>query len=196
MGGAHHSVAGGGVKETLACYSRGVRASRDDVSIRTDLRPGDIGMVVHLHGAFYGREYGYGIQFETYVAQGLHEFYAQYDPARDRVWICEHASRIIGSLLLMHRGPDCAQLRYFLVLPEFQGIGLGKRLMELFMGFLTERGYRSAYLWTVDELPVAAALYRRFGFRLTEEKPSAAFGKPLHEQRYDLVLEKAPGPPG
>ena len=50
--------------------------------------------------------------------------------------------------------------------------------------------YCSAYLWTVDELPAAASLYRRNGFKLTEEKPSAAFfGKPLREQRYDLILK-------
>lgn len=158
-----------------------------DIAIRTDLRPGDLGYVMYLHGSFYGREYGYGLSFESYVAAGLHEFYEQYDPARDRFWLCEHQGRIIGSLLLMHRGEEAAQLRYFMVLPEYQGIGLGKRLMEMAMAFFRERGYASAYLWTVDELPVAAALYRRHGFVRTEEKPSTAFGKPLREQRYDLV---------
>ncbi len=160
-----------------------------DIEIRTDLRPGDLGYVMYLHGSFYGREYGYGVSFESYVAAGLHEFYEQYDPARDRFWLCEHQGRIIGSLLLMHRGAEAAQLRYFMVLPEYQGIGLGKRLMELAMAFFRAQGYRSAYLWTVDELPVAAALYRRHGFSLTEEKPSTAFGKALREQRYDLVAK-------
>ncbi len=168
-----------------------MKPALEEITIRTDLRPGDLGYVMYLHGSFYGNEYGYGIQFETYVALGLHEFHARYDPRRDRFWICEHRGRIIGSLLLMHRGEDLAQLRYFMVLPGYQGIGLGKRLMDLFMEFLRQGAYRSAYLWTVDELPVAAALYRRHGFRLTEEKPSTAFGKPLREQRYDLVLEPA-----
>ena len=159
-----------------------------DIAIRTDLRPGDIGMIVHLHGAYYGREHGFGIAFETYVALGLHEFYERYDPGRDRVWICEHGGAIIGSLVLMHRDGNAAQLRYYLVMPGYRGMGLGRRLMELFMRSMTDCGYRSAFLWTVDELPAAAAMYRRFGFRLTEEKPSTAFGKPLKEQRYDLVV--------
>ena len=159
-----------------------------DIAIRTELRPGDIGTVICQHGVYYGREHGFGIQFETYVALGLHEFYERYDSSRDRVWVCEHEGRMVGFLLVMHRPADAAQLRYFLVLPEYRGIGLGRKLMELFLQFVTERGYRSAYLWTVDELPVAAALYRRFGFRLTEEKPSMSFGKPLREQRYDLVV--------
>ena len=45
--------------------------SLDDISIRTELRPGDIGHVIGMHSALYGQEYGYGIQFETYVAKGL-----------------------------------------------------------------------------------------------------------------------------
>jgi len=162
-----------------------------DIEIRTELRPGDIGEIVRLHGVLYAREHGFGIQFETYVALGLHEFYAAYDPQRDCVWIGEHDGRMVASLLLMHRGADTAQLRYFLIRPEDRGIGLGKRLMELWMQFLREHGYRSAYLWTVDELPVATALYRRYGFSLTEEKPSLSFGKPLREQRYDLSLGSA-----
>ena len=161
-----------------------------DITIRTELKPGDIGYVVYLHGCMYGGEYGYGIGFETYVALGLHEFYKNYDSSRDRVWICEHENRMIGFLLLMHRGKDSAQLRYFLILPDYRGIGLGKRLMDLFMEFLKQCNYTSAYLWTVDELPAAASLYTRHGFRLTEEKPASAFfGKPLREQRYDLVME-------
>ena len=160
------------------------------MQIRTELRPGDIGMVIHQHGVYYGREHGFGVRFETYVALGLAEFHEHYDPARDRAWICEHAGRMVGFLLLMHRPDEAAQLRYFLVMPDYRGIGLGRKLMELFMQFMAGCGYRSAYLWTVDELPVAAALYRRFGFRLTEEKPSTAFGKPLVEQRYDLAVGK------
>jgi len=37
-------------------------------------------------------------------------------------------------------------------------------------------------------LDTAAFLYKRLGFKLTEEKESTAFGKSLREQRYDLIL--------
>jgi peptidyl-dipeptidase Dcp len=56
------------------------------------------------------------------------------------------------------------------------------------MDFLRECGYSSSYLWTTDELPAAASLYTRHGFRLTEEKNSSAFGKPLKEQRYEYTM--------
>jgi N-acetylglutamate synthase-like GNAT family acetyltransferase len=161
--------------------------SLDDISIRTDLKPGDIGCVVHMHGVLYKQEYGYEIKFETYVARGLCEFYDQYRPDRNRVWICEHKNRIIGFMLLMDRG-KAAQLRYFLIEPEYRGIGLGSKLLGLYMEFLRECGYKESYLWTTHELTTAALLYKRLGFQLTEEKESTAFGKPLREQRYDLHL--------
>lgn len=159
----------------------------DDILIRTELQPGDIGLVIHMHGALYWKEYNYGIQFETYVAKGLCEFYEKYNPQRSRVWICEHNNKMIGFLLLMDRG-ESAQLRYFLIELEYRGIGLGSRLMDLYLGFLRKCGYHKSYLWTTHELGTAASLYKRVGFRLTEEKESASFGKPLREQRYDLVL--------
>jgi GNAT superfamily N-acetyltransferase len=161
--------------------------SLEDISIRTDLIPGDIGYVIYRHGVLYKKEYNYGLQFEAYVAKGLYEFYENYKPARNRVWICEHEDRMIGFLLLMDRTIG-AQLRYFLIEPEYRGIGLGRKLMKLYMDFLSECGFKEAYLWTTHELTTASFLYKRFGFKLTEQKESSAFGKPLIEQRYNLVL--------
>jgi GNAT superfamily N-acetyltransferase len=169
----------------MLTYSRMVKV--DDIRVRNDLQPGDLGYVIHMHGQLYGIEYNYGVAFEMYVARGLAEFYRQYDPAKDRVWICEHGDRIVGFLLLMHREENAAQLRYFLLDPEYRGIGLGKRLMDRYMDFLRECGYKSSYLWTTHEQEAAAALYKRYGFVLTEEKESTAFGKRLKEQRYDLT---------
>jgi ribosomal protein S18 acetylase RimI-like enzyme len=160
--------------------------SLEDISIRTQLEPGDIGMVTHLHGKLYHDEFNYGISFESYVAKGLSEFYENYDEVKDRVWICEHDKKMIGFLLLMHRPANTAQLRYFLILKEYRGVGLGKKLMELYMQFLRECRYTSSYLWTTHELNAAASLYMRYGFMLTEEKVSSDFGKTLKEQRYDL----------
>jgi len=161
----------------------------DDIVIRTDLRPGDLGYVTYLHGKLYKSEYGYPIEFETYVADGLNEFYRKYNPANNRVWVCEHGGRMIGFLLLMNRG-DAAQLRYFIIEPAYRGIGLGKKLMELYMEFLKECSYKSSYLLTVDELPTAAHLYTKHGFVLVKETPGPSFfGKPLKEHRYQLQLE-------
>lgn len=159
-----------------------------NLSIRHELRAGDIGNVISLHGAMYSSEYNYGIAFESYVAAGLAEFYQQYDPLRDKVWIVEDEGKMVGFLLLMHRDERTAQLRYYLLLPPYRGFGIGKKLMEEFMQFLDAHEYEHCYLWTTSELPAAASLYKRYGFNLTEEKPSNEFGKQVMEQRYDWYL--------
>jgi N-acetylglutamate synthase-like GNAT family acetyltransferase len=163
------------------------KVSLNDISIRTELRPGDLGYVTYMHGALYHKEYGYTLQFESYVAKGLCEFYEKYNPERNRVWICEHNDRMVGFLLLMDRG-NSAQLRYFLIEPDYRGIGLGSKLLNLYMNFLRACGYKESYLWTTHELSTAAFLYKRLGFQFTEEKESTSFGKALREQRYDLTL--------
>ncbi len=163
-----------------------MKPSIDDIRFRSSLKPGDMGQIIHLHGKLYHLEQGYGLSLETYVASALTAFCQQYDATKDAVWVAEHQQRMVGFLALMHRPKQTAQLRFFLVLPAYRNIGLGKHMMNLFMQTLTDRNYRCAYLWTAEGLPASAALYRRHGFVLTEEKASTAFGIPLTEQRFDL----------
>lgn len=160
----------------------------ENIRIRTNLKSGDLGYVMYRHGKLYSQEYNYGISFETYVGAGLYEFYSNYDPAKDSVWICEHDDNIVGFVLLMHRENNAAQLRYFYLEPECRGIGLGKKLMSLYMEFLKAKEYRSCYLWTTHEQHAAASLYMKYGFKLTDEKKSTTFGKPVKEQRYELIV--------
>lgn len=160
-----------------------------DITIRSEIRPGDLGQIIYLHGVLYNNEFKHGVSFESIVAGGLHEFYWTYNPENERIWIAEHNNRIVGTLLLKNRGSS-AQLRYYLIKPEYRGIGLGNKLMQLFMDFAKKCNYSDAYLWTTNELGTAAHLYRKFGFKLTEEKPSTDFGKQITEQRYDLKLKK------
>ena len=160
---------------------------KKDVRIRTQLLPGDLGYVAWLHGKLYAEECGYLLNFEGYVLESLGEWAHKYDSKRDRVWVCESGGRIVGFLAAVDRG-DSLQLRYFILLPELRGQGLGKKLMDEFIAWMKVRGIRKSYLWTTNEQHTATALYKRYGYRLTEEKTSRAFDKPLVEQRYDLQL--------
>lgn len=87
----------------------------NDIKIRTELRPRDLGYVMFRHGKLYGDEYNYIVSFETYVGAGLNEFYKNYDPQKDRVWICEHNDKIVGFILLMHRDKNAASFVFFIL---------------------------------------------------------------------------------
>lgn len=157
-----------------------------NISIRTKLKSGDLGYVIYRHGKIYAEENEYSLNFEAYVANGLAEFYLNFDEEKDCVWICEDDEKIIGFLVLMHRSETTAQFRFFYLESEYRGIGLGNKLMQFFIEALKEKGYRSAYLWTTNEQETAAKLYQCYGFVLTEEKETSNFGKTLIEQRFEL----------
>lgn len=156
-----------------------------DISIRNELQPGDLGYIAYMHAQLYASELQYGINFEGYVLEGLGEFAHQYDPAKDKVWICEHNGQIIGSLVAFRREQE-VQFRYFIFQPAYRGIGLGKHLMHEFVTFVKNSSCKKAYLWTTTEHETAIALYTKSGFRQTAEKFSTAFDKPLTELRFDL----------
>jgi GNAT superfamily N-acetyltransferase len=96
--------------------------------------------------------------------------------------VCEDARELVKFMLLMDRGA-AAQLRYFILKPAYRGIGLGGKLMRLYIDFLKTARYTASYLWTTHELHSAAHRYKRAGFQLTEQKESTAFGKKLLEQK-------------
>ncbi|WP_428480475.1 hypothetical protein [Rufibacter aurantiacus] len=60
--------------------------------------------------------------------------------------------------------------------------------MGLFLELLLEAGYKKAYLWTTQLQTSAAQLYHKIGIVLSEERESEDFGKPLREQRDDLLF--------
>src|SRR5215472_7259139 len=53
---------------------RKASTSQEGVTVRTYLKPGDIGAIVSLHGILYAGEYGFDPTFEAYVAGPLAEF--------------------------------------------------------------------------------------------------------------------------
>jgi GNAT superfamily N-acetyltransferase len=166
-----------------------------DVTVRHDLRPGDMGRVIAMHGVLYAEEYGFDHGFEAYVAETVAEFGRLARPGLDRLWVAERAcreergGRLVGSIAMIGREDGAAQLRWFLVHPAARGAGLGRHLIEESLAFCRTAGYRSVYLWTVNGLDAAARLYVAVGFRKTETKPPAMlWGAELAEERYDLEL--------
>ena len=158
--------------------------------IRRHIKPGDIGYLTYLHGILYAKEYGYDQTFEAYVAGGLAEFVQSFSPAKDRIWLAETNGRIIGSIVIVGHSKLDAQLRWFLVHPDYRGLGIGKELLKEALQFCKEHKYRTIFLWTTNELAEATHLYTQFGFTRTEAKTHRIWGKRVTEERYDLLLKR------
>ncbi|MBZ5604285.1 MAG: bifunctional helix-turn-helix transcriptional regulator/GNAT family N-acetyltransferase, partial [Acidobacteriia bacterium] len=139
-------------------------------------RPGDMGWVIHRHGALYWREYGYDESFEALVAEIAAKFIRNFDARRERCWIAERDGVMLGSVFLVKQSEDVAKLRLLLVEPAARGLGLGKRLVEECVRFAREARYKKIVLWTQRELTAARAIYAKAGFRCVAEEPNPAFG--------------------
>jgi ribosomal protein S18 acetylase RimI-like enzyme len=162
-------------------------ASQETITVRTALRPGDLGYIIHLHGVIYARERGFDPTFEAYVAAPLAEFVRAAN-LRERIWIAEQDGRIVGCVAVVATSPRTAQLRWFLVDPGARGVGLGRRLLGEAVAFCKESGYAEVILWTESALTAAAHLYQAAGFRKTEERPGRVWGVDLVEEKYELRL--------
>ena len=157
------------------------------VTLRHDLRPGDVGAIVSFHGLTYAREHGFDVTFEAYVAGPLAEMVLRASP-RERAWLAEEGGRLVGCAAIVESSPDVAQFRWFLVDPSQRGRGLGKRLVAETIAFARARGYASVILWTVSELEAAGHVYRSAGFVKTETRPGHHWSRDVVEEKYELAL--------
>jgi GNAT superfamily N-acetyltransferase len=153
-----------------------------EITIRDEFTPKDRIKIIDRHRALYETEFGFNAEFGDYVASSLAE-------PIEHLWIAERDGAFIGCIGLVEANAHTAQLRWFLIEPAARGLGLGKILMQSLLDYCSQKGYETIFLWTVNRLPAARAIYERFGFKLREQKPERLlWGQNLSEERWDLSL--------
>ena len=158
------------------------------VTIRNDIRPGDIGSLIRLHGMVYFEEFGYDLEFEKYVAQTFVEF-LNMDSNDRKLWIVEMDGEVAGCIGVLIRSEENAQLRWLLLHPMVRGLGLAKVLIGKVIEYARERGCSSVHLLTENVLRDASRLYELFDFKIKEESEvRAKWGVRMRFQRYEKEL--------
>lgn len=151
-------------------------------------RPGDLGWIVHRHGALYAQEYGWGERFESLVAGVVGDFVRDLRPERERCFIAELDGEVVGSAMLVAGSEGIAKLRLVLVEPEARGLGIGRRLCEECLSFASTVGYQKVTLWTQSVLIAARRIYERSGFRLVRQEAHRSFGVDLVGETWEREL--------
>ena len=153
-------------------------------------RPGDMGWVVHRQAVLYAQEYGWDETYEALIARIVADFIDHFDPKRERCWIAERESEVVGSVFLIKHPerPGVAKLRLLYVERAARGLGIGRRLVSECTHFARQTGYRTITLWTNSVLTSARKIYEAEGYRLVHEEPHHSFGHDLVGQTWELEL--------
>lgn len=160
----------------------------DDKLVLRSHRHGDIGWIVETHGRLYAHERKWGMAFEALVARISADFLDNFKPGREACWIAEKGGRRVGSVLLVEKSEQVAQLRLLLVEPAARGLGLGSLLVKQCEQFARTAGYEKIFLWTQTVLTSARKIYQAAGYRLVEESTHTLFGEPSKGESWVLDL--------
>jgi DNA-binding MarR family transcriptional regulator/N-acetylglutamate synthase-like GNAT family acetyltransferase len=175
----------------VAAAMRRIRRAFEGAAAEPRLRPlgpGDLGWIVHRHGVLYAEEHGLDARFEALVAEIGAGFVKRHDPEREAAWIAEVDGEVVGSVFVVAKDAEAAQLRLLYLEPAMRGKGLGRRLAETAIGFAREAGYARMVLWTQSELAVARHVYARAGFVKRVEEPETLFGREVVTETWELAL--------
>lgn len=81
----------------------------------------------------------------------------------------------------------CSILQLY-VLPEFQNMGLGKKLLSHTLREMRKKGYKNALLWTQANNAAARRFYERIGFVCDTKGKGTMFKNPIDIVRYVIEL--------
>jgi len=174
-----------------AINTTAINSADRQVTVDTELRPGDLGRLVALQATTYASLAGFELAFETKIASEFAEFVARRDP-NSQTWVARNArDDLVGSITIdrAHSRTD-AHLRWFIVAPEASGLGIGRTLLHQALDFSDSNHVENVYLWTFQGLDAARHLYDSEGFTLTEESKGAQWGTTVLEQR--LIRHASP----
>lgn len=109
---------------------------------------------------------------------------------RSNLWVAEFAGRIIGCVAVAETSRSVAVLRSMSVDQSYQGLGVGKRLLEVLIAFCKEHGYEEVKLGTTEFQKAAQALYEKYGFvREDDMHVPLPLGTRMGIRRYSLKLK-------
>jgi GNAT superfamily N-acetyltransferase len=153
--------------------------------------PGVVGKITEIHAVYYEEHWGFDVSFETQVARELSEFISNFDDDRDGFWAASKNGKFAGAVAIDGQMVDTegARLRWFIVAPELQNAGLGKKLISEAVEFCKKKKFPKVYLWTFEGLDAARRLYERENFRLSEAHDVDQWGRHIKEQKFELILQ-------
>ena len=99
-----------------------------------------------------------------------------------RAWVIDDGGRVVGVLVLMDK-EDGLLLDNVAVLPERQGEGIGRRLIEHAESEARRLGHRHLDLYTHERMTENIAMYGRIGYEEVERRTERGFPRVYMRKR-------------
>jgi N-acetylglutamate synthase-like GNAT family acetyltransferase len=90
---------------------------------------------------------------------------------KGEVFLAQSRDQVIGVFVILQTGPGTWEIMNVAVDPEWQGQGIGKRLIKAAIGEARARGARRLEIGTGNSSLQQLALYQKCGFRITGVEP-------------------------
>ncbi|CAN5267030.1 helix-turn-helix domain-containing GNAT family N-acetyltransferase [soil metagenome] len=156
-------------------------------TIRT-FRAGDLALIASRQSILYAEGFSWGHALEVLESEVTTAFLRDFKPDREQCWVAERAGRMLGAVMLVDAGEDCAQLRLLHVEAEARGQGIGAALVDRCVAFAREAGYARIRLWTHTVLASARRIYEAAGFRIVSVDVHDTFGEPVQGEHWEMRL--------
>lgn len=176
-----------------------------DITIRPFVES-DVAVVLDKHKVIYSEEFGFSPDaFSQYVSDALDDFL---DRNGGMLWIAEYPNTRpsseepneiekpiwAGCVAIAHMGNSTGRLRFLLVETPFRSCGLGRRLMEVALGYCEEMNYNHVVLSTAEDCQSAIRMYRKYGFRMVKSAEATVWGGKTDEWWEKVVGQNEPSP--
>jgi molybdopterin-guanine dinucleotide biosynthesis protein A/GNAT superfamily N-acetyltransferase len=135
--------------------------------------------------------------FIRLVEETLPEFGFSRDSAHDvdlaaplsyyaAAWVVVEGDRVVGSVALHDLGGGTLELKRMYLRSDVRRRGLGRRLLEVALGWARDQGAQTIRLDTTEQMEAARHLYEAYGFvRVPGEAPRQGQRRLLYELRID-----------
>ncbi len=164
----------------------GAVSAAPNVELHEGYRSGVIASVAHLHATFYSQHYGFGAVFERKIATEMSEFMGRINNSVNTTFSAYEGEELLGSVSLDGEdlGDGVSHLRWFIVSPKAQGMGIGNVLLSKATEFVDKQGFDRTRLWTFKGLDAARHLYEKHRFALAHQTPGKQWGTEVTEQEF------------